>query len=573
MDLSLSGLASGFDWKSLVDQLTDVERTPQKRLFSEQSLINQRNNAYSSIKTQLGVLTNRINALKDPALFDSRSASSTDATIASASVTSGAPAGQYAFAVTQLASSARQLGTTDAGASLSATNDVSGVVLGSAGFSTAITAGNITVNGKQVAITTTDTLQDVFNRIGTATGGVVTGSYDSATDKISLTSSNGNVVLGSATDTSNFLAVTRLNNNGANTVSSSAKLGGLKLTGALSSANFGTALSDGGSGAGQFKINGVAISFNATSDSLTNVLDRINSSTSGVNASYDAVNDRLVLTNKVTGDIGVAMEDVTGNFLAASGLSGGTLERGKNLTYKVDDGPELTSQTNTITQTSSGITGLSLSVLKEGTVKIAVSSDTSKIKTAITDFMAEYNRLQTVVDGQTASTTDAKGKVTAGILANDSTAYDVGASLRAETNRIVNSLTGSLKRLDDLGITSNGKDNALALTTSTALDEALANNLAGVKKLFTDSSDGIATRLSKWMDKTTGDTGTLTTKQNNLTKEAANLDTQMLDLERLVQANKNRLTASFVAMEVAQAKIKQQSQYLSQKFGSSTTSG
>lgn len=556
-----------------MDQLTDVERTPQKRLFSEQSLINQRNNAYSSIKTQLGVLTNRINALKDPALFDSRSASSTDATIASASVTSGAPAGQYAFAVTQLASSARQLGTTDAGASLSATNDVSGVVLGSAGFSTAITAGNITVNGKQVAITTTDTLQDVFNRIGTATGGVVTGSYDSATDKISLTSSNGNVVLGSATDTSNFLAVTRLNNNGANTVSSSAKLGGLKLTGALSSANFGTALSDGGSGAGQFKINGVAISFNATSDSLTNVLDRINSSTSGVNASYDAVNDRLVLTNKVTGDIGVAMEDVTGNFLAASGLSGGTLERGKNLTYKVDDGPELTSQTNTITQTSSGITGLSLSVLKEGTVKIAVSSDTSKIKTAITDFMAEYNRLQTVVDGQTASTTDAKGKVTAGILANDSTAYDVGASLRAETNRIVNSLTGSLKRLDDLGITSNGKDNALALTTSTALDEALANNLAGVKKLFTDSSDGIATRLSKWMDKTTGDTGTLTTKQNNLTKEAANLDTQMLDLERLVQANKNRLTASFVAMEVAQAKIKQQSQYLSQKFGSSTTSG
>ena len=240
MELGLSGLASGFDWKSLVDQLTDVERTPQKRLFNEQSVISQRNNAYSSIKTQLGVLSNRINSLKDTTLFDARTALLSDSTVGSAAVTSGAPAGQYAFSISQMASAARQLGTSNAGASLSATNDVSGLVLGDAGFSTAITAGNITVNGKQIAIATTDTMQDVFNRIGTATGGTVTGGYDSSTDKITLSSSSGNVVLGSATDSSNFLAVTRLNNNGTNTVSSSASLGGLKLAGALSAANFAT---------------------------------------------------------------------------------------------------------------------------------------------------------------------------------------------------------------------------------------------------------------------------------------------------------------------------------------------
>ncbi|MGV3755149.1 MAG: flagellar filament capping protein FliD, partial [Verrucomicrobiota bacterium] len=460
MDLSLSGLASGFDWKSLVDQLTDVERTPQKRLFSEQTLIAQRNNAYSSIKTQLGVLSNRITSLKEAAFFDARAAKVSDETVASAAVSSGAPAGQYGFSISQLASSARQLGTANAGASLNSSNDVSGLVLADAGFSTAFTAGNITVNGKQIAVATTDTLQDVFNRINTATGGVVSGSYDFTTDKITLSSSSGNVVLGSATDSSNFFAVTRLNNNGTSSVSSSTQLGGLKLTGALSAANFGTAITDGGSGAGSFKINGVAIAFNAATDSLTNVLDRINASSAGVNASFDAVNDRVVLTNKVTGDIGVALEDVAGNFLAASGLAGGTLERGKNLVYQLDGGPDLVSQTNTITQASSGVAGLSLSVVKEGAVTVTVASDTSKIKTAITDFMAEYNRLQSVVDSQTASTTDAKGKVTAGILANDSTAYDIGASLRQETNRIVSSMSGTLKRLDDLGITSNGNDNA-----------------------------------------------------------------------------------------------------------------
>ena len=52
MDLGLAGLASGFDWRSLVDKLADVERTPQKRLRAEQSTLQNRNNAFGSVKTQ-----------------------------------------------------------------------------------------------------------------------------------------------------------------------------------------------------------------------------------------------------------------------------------------------------------------------------------------------------------------------------------------------------------------------------------------------------------------------------------------------------------------------------------------
>ncbi|MFO1511611.1 MAG: hypothetical protein U1F83_01645 [Verrucomicrobiota bacterium] len=71
----------------------------------------------------------------------------------------------------------------------------------------------ITVNGKQITINASDTLQTVFNNIQAATGGNVTGSYDSATDSITLSSASP-IVVGSATDTSNFLQVARLNNNG-----------------------------------------------------------------------------------------------------------------------------------------------------------------------------------------------------------------------------------------------------------------------------------------------------------------------------------------------------------------------
>lgn len=65
MDLSVSGLASGFDWKTLVSQLADAERLPQKRLRVEQGDIAERNSVYSSLKTQLTVLQSRVTSLKD----------------------------------------------------------------------------------------------------------------------------------------------------------------------------------------------------------------------------------------------------------------------------------------------------------------------------------------------------------------------------------------------------------------------------------------------------------------------------------------------------------------------------
>jgi flagellar hook-associated protein 2 len=229
------------DWKSLVDQLAQVERAPQSRLRIEQNKIENRNNAFGSIKTQMSVLKNRVDTLKDPAFFDSRTASSSDSTVLSATVGSGAAIGTYAFNISQLATAARKLGASDSGAALATTSDVSGVTLSSAGFSTAVTAGDFTVNGKRITIATTDTLKAVFDKIDAATGGQVTASYDPGTDRIGLTATSGEIVLGSATDTSNFLGVARLYNNGTGTVNSASSLGGVKLGSTLATANFATA--------------------------------------------------------------------------------------------------------------------------------------------------------------------------------------------------------------------------------------------------------------------------------------------------------------------------------------------
>lgn len=570
MDLGISGLASGFDWRTFVDQMVEVERTPQTRLLAEQEGMAQRKNAYQSIKTQLSVLQNRLSVLKDPSTFEARLGAVSDEAIASVSAGAGTPLGKYEFTFSQLASAAKLNGAANIGSPISATNDVSAVTLSSAGFSTSITAGTFTVNGAQVTIAATDSLQDVFNAIEAATGGGVTAAYDSATDQITLTAASGEIVLGSATDTSNFLRAAKLYNNGTGTISSSGSLGGVKHTATLASGNFVTAISDGGAGAGIFKVNGVEISFDVNADSLSNVLDRINDSEAGVIASYDQVNDRVVLTNKETGDVGISVEDVTGNFAAATGLTGATLQRGTNLLYSVNGGGTLVSETNTVTEESSGIAGLSLTALDEASVTVTISSDTSGIKTAIENFIAEYNKTQSIIETETASTTDGDGKVTAGTLAGESDASEIASTLRSTAYQVLSSFAAEMNQLADIGIITNGNDNSLELDDPDALDSALANNLSGVKELFADETSGIAVLLDGFVEDAIGDDGTLEDKDESLAEQIASIDTQIADLERLVQSNKERLIESFIAMETAQAQINQQLQFLQQRFGTTT---
>jgi flagellar hook-associated protein 2 len=568
--LALSGLASGFDWQSLVSQLMQVERAPETLLQQRQTAINNQNIAYGSLVTELGVLKNKADALKDASLFAGRQTRVSDATIASATASAGATLASYTFTIAHLATASVQRGGSDIGGPLSATDDVSGLVLSNAGFATAVTAGTFTVNGRIVTIATSDTLQQVFGKINVATSGAVTAHYDSSADTIALSSASP-IVLGSATDTSNFLQAARLNNNGTGTVTSTASLGGVQLTQTLNAANLATPITDGGSGAGAFTINGVTISFNAGTDTLAGIITKINESAAGVIASYDSLDDRLVLTNQTTGDLGIALEDVTGNFLAATKLASGTLQRGDDLLYSVNGGDSRTSHSNTITESSSGIPGLSVTALKSGAVTIAVASDTATIKTAIGNFVDEYNKVQSLIQSQSATTVGSDGKVTTSALSGDQTVAGIASGLRRSVYGQLTGLSGVIDQLAKLGYATNGTDNTISLKDSAVLDNALANNLISVQDFFANATSGLAVNLSSYLDGLAGDDGSLISHRNLLTRQSTDINNQIAAMERTIQADQTRLTNEFVAMEQAQAQINQQLTYLTQRFYSSSS--
>ena len=565
----LTGLASGYDWTTLVDTLTTVARAPEQLLQTQQSKIQQQNLAYGSLVTELGVLKNKADALKDPTLYAGHVANVSDSTVATATATSDAPAGSYAFEISKLATPAMQLGATGLSAPLTA--DPSSLVLKNAAFSTPVTAGTFTVNGGTVTLAVTDTLQDVLNKIQTASGNAVTASYDSGADKIAL-SSSGPIILGSAGDTSNFLQVAHLSSSDTGAATSAAPIASVSQTAALASAHFATTVQDDGHGAGAFTINGFTIHFNASTDSLSAVIDRINNSSAGVTATYDTLNNRLTLTSNATGDMSIALQDVAGNFLAASKLSTGTLQRGTNLLYSVNGGAQISSQSNTITAASSGIAGLSVTALRGGTTTVTVGSDTASVKTALSDFITEYNKVQSLITTDTASSTDEKGTVTAGVLAGDRDITTLALQLRNSIYSPISGLSGSIDKLAALGYATNGNDNTIALSDSTTLDSVLANNLSDIQDLFTNATNGLVVTFSSDLDKLAGDNGTLVAHQNVLTKQSTDLDTQIAAQESLVQAQRQRLINTFTAMETAQAQINQQLTFLSQQtWGSSST--
>jgi flagellar hook-associated protein 2 len=102
--VTASGIGSGLDINSIVSQLVNAERAPQaNRLDSKEAIIQARLSAYGSLKSALSSFQTSLSALKNADTFGKRSATSSDATVFSATSTTSAAAGIYSVQVEQLA--------------------------------------------------------------------------------------------------------------------------------------------------------------------------------------------------------------------------------------------------------------------------------------------------------------------------------------------------------------------------------------------------------------------------------------------------------------------------------------
>ncbi|HQK92688.1 MAG TPA: flagellar filament capping protein FliD, partial [Armatimonadota bacterium] len=284
--------------------------------------------------------------------------------------------------------------------------------LADAGFATPATTatnGVFTINGVAIQISdyTTETVESILAKINGSGAGVVA-RYDSRDDRFIVASttigSSGTVLLGSNTDSSNFLQIAKLTTTTGGTAVAGVDNNNVSLTTQLGTAstNLTTPVTS-----GTFTINGVTLYVDASKDTLQDVIDRINGSGAHVKASYDSSTDRFVLqsdmddesTTTNTTRIRVGAAGDSSNILQA--LHIGTASQQQTTRYVGEagtdakftfDGTTYTRVSNTVTNLVEGLT-LTLLAASDKTLTINVEVDTDRGMNALADFVAKYNEI------------------------------------------------------------------------------------------------------------------------------------------------------------------------------------
>ena len=566
MQFQLAGLASGFDWRSMIDQLMAAERIPQQRLRADQGKNNDTRDTLELLETKMDSLKSTVGGFEGSDLYNAKSTALSDENLGiTAKAGTSSVEGTYEISVSQLATTSRRSGLTDVGGTLGSAASV----LSNLSFAQDIDEGTITVNGQEITIRETDTMQNVFDSISIATSGVVSASYDNLTDQVTLSSSSGELELGDTADSSNFLSVLKIDQievidagSGSSSVASTGTLGVVDLSNSIATSGIG-----GGSpitGSGTITINGVAISFDADTESVGTLMERVNDSAANVNMTYDSAADQFRIVSQDTGELEMPVIDSGNGIMAALGLDGSAVV-GQDLQFSIDGGATISSRSNVITGSSHGVTGLTITASETGTQTIGISRDSEALKEQINKFISSYNDIQDYILEKTKITVEGDDVKTS-VLSGNSEVYNLDTKLRALVFNQIENLGGEIFRLEHMGIDFIDGTSKLEIKDADALDSALSTEVDTLEQFFMGDVDGdgdtdesFSSRMEAFVENYIRDDGILDIQMTTLADRNKAIDERIVEMERRLEFTQSALESSFIAMENAQSNIQSQS--------------
>ena len=224
---------------------------------------------------------------------------------------------------------------------------------------------------------------------------------------------------------------------------------------------------------------------------LQQLMDKVTASSAGVTMSYNPVDDRFILTNKETGNIKISASDTANTLLGTMELTtNSTFTKGNDATLTIN-GTIVTSNSNSVTGTSHGIDGLTVTILDDfattdSDITITLATDTSGASSAIDSFISSYNDVQSYLRSVTQTTTTGDNVQTS-IFSDNFEVTSLGSSLRAavfgdqySVNPFTMEGTG-FERIQDIGLDFVSGSNDLQVANATTLANALSGNGSQVK--------------------------------------------------------------------------------------------
>lgn len=571
----ISGLASGIDTDELVksmtlvtqSKITKAEQTKQQLLWKQEQ--------YREITTQMtsfyDTYFNSSTGITSSNFFNATSATSSSSYL---SVSADSSATMGTLKVSDIVSVATASSTTGvSGVSVPNTISVDLSKLSSLGGKSM----SVTINGQAKTITFTDkiygSVEDVrveLDQLISNAFGLDTVSVTADADSITLDNTGGTIQIADTgvvgEEISSVLGFT------------SGQSNRLSTTTAISAQNFGAIGT-----AFKFTINGTNFEFSET-DTLAQVMGKVNASGAGIKMSYSSINDKFTMTSTETGSgDNITFSDTEGSLMSTL-FGAGVFTEGKNAEIMVStDG---TNYERVVRRTNSfDVAGVTINILgqADGTtaenINISVTNDTDAVVEKVKKFAEAYNTLLTTLrtelteerdndylpltDDQKEDMSEAEikqweTKAKGGLLRGDTILQSAYSSLRSSIFtdvKVVGDPTTSIGVvLSQIGITTGSyfdgdygtmkiDDDKLAMALTNTPEKvtqlftqkssvAYSTELTSAQRTTRSSESGIAWRLSDILNDNVRKTRDSNSRKGSLL-EAAGLET---DTTRLTNA-------------------------------------
>ena len=566
-----SAYSSSSSLDSLVSQYMTLERRPLTTLNTQKTSLNSSLSIHTDLKTKISdllTLSRELGSTETTAIYNSRTSSSGDETKITASAGSGAAVGTYQIRVKQLATGA-SLQSTAALLTKPATISSSKVAPGSgtidvtksfanAGFESTPT-GTVTIGSWTSDDLSTYTSVQTFMDAVNAAGVDANIYYNKTEDKFYLESKTVTALTFSESESgggTGFFTQVKMRD----TTSGYAYHGTTDATGVqsnviLNNANFDTALTS--TTTGKFKINGVEISYDTSTDTLDAVISRINSSTANVNVFYDTSLDKLLIKSKGAGSTDtITLSDVTGNLMNVLKLDAATVTSGTDAKFTINStsaSDELTKSTNTFTINGINYTlnNTNVTAYSDTTyTTITVRQDTSALQSKINDFLTKFNAVTQYIKDKSGLDAYTKER---GVFAGNTTFASLKGQLYRKLSEQVTGLTsGNPDYLSKIGITFDSYLKA-SLSDTTKFNNAVSANSQAVQDLF-NSTNGVAKKLETLLipfaeSISTSRGSIIDETKSAISQRVTNLETSIARMETRLKMKENQYRQQLYKMQ------------------------